>query len=125
MPNLVLGGVLSLAAAITMHHNIEYTRVGETGLAMDAAIPQTAALVPAEIVLHRGGWVRGDRAVDVAPILPPLSDAGFAWFSISYRLMIDAAQFGAGGEDVEAAVRFVRAHAAEYHVDPDRFALVG
>jgi acetyl esterase len=126
MPNLVLGGVLSLAAAVTMHHNIEYTRVGDAGLAMDAAIPQAGARVPAVIVVHGGGWVRGDRVVDVAPILPPLSDAGFAWFSISYRLMNnDAANFGAGVEDIQAAVRFVRAHAAEYHVDPDRIALVG
>jgi len=113
---------------VTMHRNIEYTKVGDTRLAMDAAIPQngTGGLLPAVIVVHGGGWVRGDRAVDVAPILEPLSDAGFAWFSISYRLMNnDMTQFGAAVEDVKAAIRFVKAHAAEYHVDPERIALVG
>jgi acetyl esterase len=132
MPIRFWGAVLFLCAAglpateLTMHRDIEYTRVGDTRLAMDAAIPKTGAPVPAVIVVHGGGWVRGDRALDVAPILPALADAGFAWFSISYRLLNnDATQFGAGVEDVEAAIRFVKAHAAEYHVDPDRVALVG
>src|SRR5581483_3525050 len=53
------------------------------------------------------------------------SDAGFAWFSISYRLMTDVTQFGIAVEDVEAAIRFVRSHAAEYRVDPNRIALIG
>jgi acetyl esterase len=124
------GAALPLVCAtatnhITMLRDIEYTRVGDTRLSMDAAIPQSTGLVPAVIVVHGGGWVRGDRALDVAPILEPLSDAGFAWFSISYRLMNDAAQFGAAIEDVKAAVRFVKAHAAEYHVDAERIALVG
>lgn len=108
-----------------MHRDIEYTHVGDTRLALDAAIPQTATPVPAVIVVHGGGWVRGDRAQDVAPILPALSDAGFAWFSISYRLMNDGTQFGAAIEDVAAAIRFVKSHAAEYHLDPDRIALLG
>lgn len=114
------------ATTITMHRDIEYMRVGDTRLAMDAAVPQSGPPVPAVIVVHGGGWVRGDRALDVAPLLPPLADAGFAWFSISYRLMNnDMTQFGAAIDDVKAAIRFVKAHAAQYHVDPDRIALVG
>jgi acetyl esterase len=118
----------SVAAAgvnIEVRRDIEYARIGETRLALDAAIPQGARAVPAVIVVHGGGWVRGDRALDVAPLLQPLSDAGFAWFSISYRHMNDISQFGAGVEDVEAAIRFVKAHASEFRIDPDRMALVG
>lgn len=132
MPIRFWGAALSLlcaatlpAADFTMHRDIEYTRVGDTRLAMDAAVPKTGAPVPAVIVVHGGGWVRGDRALDVGPILPPLADAGFAWFSISYRLLNDATQFGAAVEDVRAAIGFVKAHAAEYRVDPERIALVG
>lgn len=133
MPIRLWGAVLPLfccaaatANTVTMHRDIEYTRVGDQRLAMDAAIPRSAEPLPAIIVVHGGGWVRGDRVTDVAPILGPLSDAGFAWFSISYRLMDhDATQFGAAIQDVEAAIRFVKAHAAEYHVDPGRVALVG
>jgi acetyl esterase len=99
--------------------------VGDTRLALDAAIPKTAEQCPAVIVVHGGGWVRGDRALDVAPLLEPLSYAGFAWFSISYRLMNDFMQFGAGVADVQSAIRFVKTHAAEYRIDPNRIALVG
>jgi alpha-L-fucosidase 2 len=61
----------------------------------------------------------------VRPLFQPLSDAGFAWFSINYRLVTDVSQFGVAIDDVEAAVRYVKAHAVEYNIDPDRLALVG
>src|ERR1051325_9935835 len=110
---------------ITMFRDIEYARYGDQTLAFDAAIPDSGAPTPAVIVVHGGGWVRGDKRVDVEPLLAPLSDAGFAWFSIDYRLVNDITQFGAGIDDVKAAIRFVRAHAAQYRIDPDRIALVG
>src|SRR5438270_8979650 len=109
----------------TMRRDIEYARSGDVRLALDSAIPETPGPHPAVIVVHGGAWVRGDRRTDVAPLLQPLSDAGFAWFSISYRLMSDITQFGTAVEDVEAAIRFVKSHAAEYRIDPDRIALVG
>src|SRR3954471_20284622 len=122
---LLAAGVSGAAVNVEIRRDIEYARAGDTRLALDAGIPQTAEPCPAVIVVHGGGWVRGDRATDVAPLLEPLSEAGFAWFSISYRLMNDVTQFGAGVEDVEAAIRFVKAHAAEYRIDPNRIALVG
>lgn len=110
------------AVALT---DIEYTRAGESPLALDAAIPQGRGPFPAIIVVHGGAWVRGDRRVDVQPLFDPLSKAGFAWFSISYRLVNDVMRFGAAIDDVRAAIRFVKAHTAEYRVDPQRIALVG
>jgi alpha-L-fucosidase 2 len=92
---------------------------------MDAALPASHEPTPAVIIVHGGGWVRGDRRIDVSPLFQPLSDAGFAWFSISYRLVTDVSQFGVAIDDVESAVRYVKAHAAEYNIDPDRIALVG
>src|SRR3954452_21777431 len=122
---LLAAGVSGAAIHVEIRRDIEYARAGETRLALDAGIPQTVEPCPAIIVVHGGGWVRGDRATDVAPLLQPLSDAGFAWFSISYRLMNDVTQFGAGVQDVEAAIRFVKADAAEYRIHPKRVALVG
>jgi acetyl esterase len=75
--------------------------------------------------VHGGAWVAGDRRWNVEPLFDPLSDAGFAWFSINYRLTTNIAEFGVAIDDVVTAVRFVRAHAAEYGVDPCRIALVG
>jgi acetyl esterase len=100
-------------------------RVEGTSLRLDACIPQAVTSAPAAIIVHGGGWVRGNREIDVAPLFKPLSDAGFAWFSIDYRLATDVTQFGVAVNDVEQAVRFVDAHAAEFHIDPARIALIG
>jgi alpha-L-fucosidase 2 len=94
-------------------------------LYFDAQIPEGSGPFPAAIIVHGGGWVRGDRLTEVEPLFAPLTKAGFAWFSIDYRLSDDWTQFGAAIEDVENAVRFVKAHAAQYRIDPNRIALVG
>ncbi len=92
---------------------------------MDASVPVDSRPVPAVVMVHGGGWVRGDRRIDVAPLFDPLTQAGFAWFSISYRLATDVTKFGLGIDDVESAVRFIRSHAGEFHINPDKLALVG
>jgi alpha-L-fucosidase 2 len=106
-------------------NDIVYARANGIDLLMDAALPQSTVRTPAVIIVHGGGWVRGDRRFDVRPLFKPLSEAGFAWFSIDYRLATDVTQFGIAIDDVEAAVAYVKSHAGEYNVDPDRIALVG
>jgi alpha-L-fucosidase 2 len=110
---------------VVTYEDVEFSRPGDVRLAFDAAVPQTSDPCPVIIVVHGGGWVRGDRRTEVQPLFKPLSDAGFAWFSISYRLINDIAQFGAAVDDVETAIRFIKSHAAQYRIDPDRIALVG
>ena len=80
---------------------------------------------PVAIIVHGGGWVAGDRKSNVEPLFRPLVDGGFVCFSISYRLANDLSVFGAAIEDVEQAILYVRAHAAEFNGDRDRIALVG
>src|SRR5215831_10231314 len=86
------------AGNVVEHRDVEFARYGDVRLALDAAIPKAAGLSPAAIIVHGGGWVKGDRRVDVEPLFEPLSEAGIAWFSISYRLMNDFAKFGDGIE---------------------------
>lgn len=122
---------LALSASRPAQHagerieSVEYTRVAGVPLYFDAQIPEGSGPFPAAIIVHGGGWVRGDRLTDVQPLFAPLTKAGFAWFSIDYRLSDDWTQFGAAIEDVENAVHFVKTHAAQYRIDPDRIALVG
>ena len=58
------------------------------------------------------------------PLFPILSEAGFAWFTINYRLA-PGNRFPDPVRDVEDAVRWVMKHAREYKVDPKRVALTG
>src|SRR4051794_495008 len=122
---------LALSASLPAQHaserikSVEYARVDGAPLYFDAAIPEGSGPFPAVILVHGGGWVRGDRLTEVQSLFAPLTKAGFAWFSIDYRLSSDWMQFGAAIEDVENAVRFVKAHAAEYRIDPGTVALLG
>ena len=112
-------------APVCVKNDILYGRAGGVDLLMDAALPQSKTPTSAVIIVHGGGWVRGNRRVEVRPLFQPLSDAGFAWFSIDYRLATDMSQFGVAIEDVETAVRYVKSHASEFNINPNRLALIG
>ncbi len=77
------------------------------------------------MIVHGGGWIGGDRKREVEPLFDPLSRAGFAWFSISYRLAKEWSLFGVASEDVRQAIRHVESHAGEYRIDAQRIAVIG
>ncbi|MEO6005690.1 MAG: alpha/beta hydrolase [Opitutus sp.] len=109
--------------------DIEYGLAGGESLKLDAYTPEGAGPFPAVILVHGGGWNGGDKSGGpkkgyMAPMHEPLEHAGYAWFSINYRLA-PKFTYPANIEDVEAAIRWVKANAAKYHVDPKRIALSG
>src|SRR5207244_4077627 len=73
------------------------------------------APLPAIVYLHGGGWRRGDKRQQTGV---PLASRGYVVASINYRLSQEAI-FPAQIEDCKAAVRFLRANAAKYSIDPD------
>lgn len=80
-------------------------------------------LSPAIVVVHGGSWRTGDKGA-----LPQWSDwlagQGYAVFDIQYRLSPQPNWRTATG-DVKCAVGWVKQHAGEFGVDPDRVALLG
>jgi acetyl esterase len=113
-----------LLATAADFKDIEFARAGGIRLTLDAHVPDGSGPFPAAILVHGGGWVAGDKQQYITYIFQPLSDAGFAWFSINYRLAPQF-RFPADADDVESAIRFVKANALEYQVDPERIALIG
>jgi acetyl esterase/lipase len=107
------------------YRDIEYRRVGDHILHLDAFVPAAAGLLPAAVIVHGGAWVAGDRIRNVGPLFDPLANAGFAWFSISYTLANDISRFGAAVHDVTDAIQYVMAHSAQFNVDPARIFLIG
>lgn len=113
--------------------DIEYAQAGNVSLKLDAHIPEGNGPFAAAILVHGGAWVTGDRLNNVRWLFEPLEKAGFAWFSISYRLAGDATKnpigmatkLGAAQGDVRHAIAFVKEHAAEYRVNPNKIALIG
>jgi acetyl esterase/lipase len=70
---------------------------------------------PTIVWVHGGGWSAGDKKF--CPAIP-LARQGFIIAAINYRLS-GQAPFPAQIYDCKAAIRFLRAHAARYHIDPD------
>ena len=93
------------------------------GLALDVLRPRARATepVPAILHFHGGGWVKFGKW-PVANTF--LARAGFVTVSADYRLA-PGATFPAQLHDVKTAVRFVRAHAAELGIDPQRIGAWG
>jgi acetyl esterase len=104
--------------------DIPYSRPDGRDLLLDAYVPEGKGPFPAVIIVHGGGWEAGDRITYVSPVFAPLAQAGFAWFSIDYRLT-PYVRVPQQLDDIRAAIRYVRAHAERFHVDPNRIALLG
>jgi alpha-L-fucosidase 2 len=116
--------LLTLTVRAELKTDIEFAKPEGVSLALDAYIPDGAGPFPTCILVHGGGFTKGDKTSYIKPLFEPLSKAGFTWFTINYRL---APQYRhpACVEDVESAIRWVKAHAAEYKVDTKRIALIG
>jgi alpha-L-fucosidase 2 len=105
-------------------HTFERADGGRGELLLDAWEPEGDGPFPAVILAHGGGWEAGDKVTYLTPILEPLARAGFAWFSVDYRLTPEA-RHPQQLDDLRRAIRWVRHHAARFRVDPDRLALLG
>src|SRR5579864_1045784 len=116
--------LLSLAAHARLLKDVVYSQTAGVELTLDAHIPDDPGPFPAAILVHGGGWVAGDKQQYITYLFQPLTDAGFAWFSINYRLAPQF-KFPADAEDIEAAIRYLKANAGKYKLDVNRIALIG
>ncbi|MCI0341053.1 MAG: alpha/beta hydrolase fold domain-containing protein [Planctomycetales bacterium] len=103
-------------------HAVEYARPGGVPLRLDLRLPPGAGPHPVVLCLHGGGWRSGDRRR--VALLDELPARGIATASADYRLS-DVAPYPAAVEDCRAAVRWLRAHAREHGLDPDRIGAFG
>jgi alpha-L-fucosidase 2 len=117
-------GAWALTAAPIDRQGVEFAKPGGKALLVDLHVPDGAGPFPAAILVHGGGFDEGSRSTNCKPLFQPLADAGFAWFSIDYR-MAPEFRFPEARDDLDTAIRWLKAHAAEYYVDSTRIALIG
>ena len=126
----MLGGVAAQVSAadappeITFEVGVEYSNPDEQHLAMNIAQPKSATgLRPAILCIHGGGFRAGTRD-GYDGLCKQLAERGYVAATTSYRLA-PKYQFPAAVYDVKAAVRFLRANAAKYQIDPNKIGVVG
>jgi acetyl esterase/lipase len=115
--------VMTTNPSLIAENDIPYGTGGGRDLLLDILRPDVPAhpLRPAVIWVHGGGWREGSRADSPNAML---ARRGFVTASISYRL-VDEAIFPAQIHDVKAAIRFLRANAPRWGIDPERIGIWG
>ena len=132
-PVSLVAGLLSLlcsaaaqlrAAEIVFEEGIEYANPDNQHLQLNLARPKEAAgKLPAVVCIHGGGFRAGDRK-GYDGLCKKLAERGYVAVTVTYRLA-PKYQFPAAVYDVKAAVRWVRANAEKYQIDPERIAALG
>jgi acetyl esterase/lipase len=114
------------AATAVVHRDLVYAERSEKNK-LDLYIPLRGGPFPLIVMVHGGGWA-GDDKKDGGPLqvaeMKRLPALGYAVASINYRLSGEAT-FPAPIHDVKGAIRWLRAHADGYRLDPRRIALWG
>jgi alpha-L-fucosidase 2 len=94
-------------------------------LTMDYYAPKGPGVHPIAIVIHGGGYQRGDsKSGSEAYCADFLAPAGYAVFSVNYRLA-PKYPYPYMVYDVERSIRYLRHNARQWNADPGRIALVG
>ncbi len=112
-----------LPPGVIAFEEVTYAHRSSGDLGLDLYRPAGNEALPAVIIIHGGGWVAGDRRMERA-FAKTLAARGYVAVPVSYRLGTPG-RFPAPIEDLKEAVRWLRAHAKDYHIDPARIAAVG
>jgi acetyl esterase/lipase len=109
---------------ILLDRNVLFAKVGEVELKLDLAMPvEKEGPFPAIICIHGGGWVAGDRR-QMSQTITALAAHGYVAITPDYRLA-PGDRFPAQIEDCKAAVRWLRANAKAYKINPERIGAMG
>jgi len=127
---ILLGMLLclpGLAGEVEVINDVVYGKGGDEILKLDIVRPKEKMSKPMPVIvfMHGGGWGKdwGDKKHGIG-YLTKFAKRGYFGATINYRL-IPKDKFPAQIEDCKCAVRFLRAHAKEYNIDPDHIASWG
>ena len=113
-----------LHPGVTVVRDIEYARTPEEPLLLDLYRPEMSTMQPKPLVvwIHGGAWRAGSKTNPGEAVR--FVDEGYVVASIGYRLS-RTARFPAQAHDVKAAIRWLRANAQRYEINPDKIGVWG
>jgi acetyl esterase/lipase len=112
-----------LPDGIRMERDLAYIPDGDEAQRLDLYLPEETptALLPLIVHIHGGGWMGGSKFP--CPVVGMVRE-GYAVASVEYRFS-QKAKFPAQIQDCQAAIRWLRANAVKYHLDPEKVGVVG
>lgn len=115
---------LEVKNGVRIQRDIEYVPDGDPSQRLDLYLPEKPSEKPLPLVIwiHGGGWVAGSKIENWGAAYTARGD--YASASVEYRFS-DKALFPAQIQDCQAAIRFLRAHAKEYNIDPAHIGVWG
>ena len=120
---LLVGAGGMPAAATPTEEGLVYDEAN--ALSMDYYAPKGPGVHPIAIIIHGGGYQRGNsKSGSEAYCADFLAPAGYAVFSINYRLA-PKYPYPYMVHDVECSIRYLRRNAKKWNADPGRIGLVG
>ena len=114
---------ISVVRGQTYESGVEYSNPDDQHLQLDIASPEGDGPFPAVVCIHGVGFREGDLSY-YAGLIQTLAEKGYVGVTISYRLA-PKYPFPAAVQDCKAAVRWLRANAKKYRIDPARIGVVG
>ena len=115
------------AGSVKVEENVSYGSINGSDLRLDVYKPAAhgSETRPAVLLIHGGGWTSFDKST-MHGMGEFLARSGFVAFAVDYRLFHDKEnRWPAQLDDVQRAVRWVRANAAKYGVNPDHIGAFG
>lgn len=111
-------------AGVEYHPDLVYCKLDSGELKLDLAMPKNGdGPFPAVVCLHGGGWHMGTRKM-YSGWLTRLAQDGYVAVTVTYRFT-PKSTFPCQINDAKCAVRWLRANAAKYKIDPDRIGCIG
>jgi acetyl esterase/lipase len=117
-------GQLRLATYSNVVYSTPATNGRATRLEMDIQVPKTAGRKPLVIFITGGGFVLADDTANLNQ-RTYVADHGYVVASITYRTVLDGGTWRDSLADVKSAIRYLRAHARTYEIDPSKVAVWG
>jgi acetyl esterase/lipase len=107
--------------------NVPYAGTDNPRQMLDLYLPNKPASekpLPVVVWIHGGAWLGGNKSSGREMLLPLVASGNYAGVSVAYRLSNEAT-WPAQIHDCKAAIRWIRANARKYHLDPQRIGVWG
>lgn len=120
-------GPRRLPDSIRVERDVPYAATDNPRQRLEILLPTTphdGNPLPVVVFIHGGGWKGGDRRAGIPRLVPLVTTGHYAGISVGYRLSPEST-WPAQVHDCKAAIRWIRANAAKYNLDPDRIGVMG